>query len=130
MTPLRKAMALVSRRTLQRLIRENSVFTTLAQRERQAAALNRADSESLSVEWEILVLNGLARRATIRHEAPVGRRFPDVLARIGSGETAETFIADIATVFGDANAWYSRSHRKGTFVRSLTSLFGPSSLHA
>src|SRR5438093_7289319 len=96
-------MALVSRRTLQRLIRENAGFTTLAQRERQAAALNRANAESLSVEWEILVLNGLSGLATIRHEVRMGSRLPDVLAHVGAGPTAETFVADVATVFAEAN---------------------------
>jgi hypothetical protein len=96
-------MALVSRRTLQRLIRENAAFTTLAQRERQVAALNRANVESLSTEWEILVLNGLSRLASISHEAAIGTRFPDVLAHINAGETVETFVADITTVFSNAN---------------------------
>jgi hypothetical protein len=100
---LDQPMALVSRRTLQRLIRENAGFTTLAQRERQAAALNRANAESLSVEWEILVLNGLSCLATIRHEMRIGTRLPDVLAHVGTGTTAETFVADIATVFAEAN---------------------------
>jgi hypothetical protein len=96
-------MALVSRRTLQRLIRENAAFTTVAQRERQVASLNRANVESLSTEWEVLVLNGLSRLVTLQHEASIGTRYPDVLAHINSGKKVETFVADITTVFSNAN---------------------------
>lgn len=117
-------MALVSRRTLQRLIRENAAFTTLAQRERQAAALNRASAESLSVEWEILVLNGLSRLASIRHEVLVGKRFPDVLAHLGTGETAEAFVADIATVFADANEELNPIHAFSEDLRKRAKKMG------
>ena len=55
------------------------------------------------MEWEILVLNGLSRLANIGHEASVGKRFPDVLARLGTREAVESLVADITTVFADAN---------------------------
>jgi hypothetical protein len=96
-------MAIVSKRTLQRLIRENATLTSVAQRTKQAAALNRANVDSLSIEWEILVLNGLSRVASVKHEPAVGARFPDVLASVAAGEISECFVADITTVFDESS---------------------------
>ncbi len=92
-------MAIVARRVLQRLIRENAAFMSRDQRERHAAALDRAGRDSLSAEWEVLVLNGLAKLLNVRHELSVGERKPDVLASVGPMHAPEQFVADIATAY-------------------------------
>lgn len=92
-------MAIVARRVLQQLIYENASFVSLRQRERHVAALNCADDESLSTEWEILVLNGLAKLMSIQHESAVGSRNPDVFAELGPPHAREYFVADIATAY-------------------------------
>ncbi len=124
-------MALVARRVLQRLIRENAAFTTSAQRKRQVAALNRGGDQALNFEWELLVLNGLSKLAAIDHEPLLGTRHPDVVARVGDG-APEVFVADVATVsdsghharnpVGTFNAELyrrARQHIPGTFAFSL-----------
>jgi hypothetical protein len=92
-------MAIVARRVLQRLIRENAGITSREQRKRQAVALDRADDESLSAEWEVLVLNGLSKLLQVQHEMLLGGRRPDILSRLGPAHAPEMFIADIATAF-------------------------------
>jgi hypothetical protein len=92
-------MAIVARRVLQRLIRENAAFTSLEQRERHAKALDEGSDLSLSVEWEVLILNALSKSATVSHEALLGTKRPDVLATVRNGSAEECFIADIATAF-------------------------------
>jgi hypothetical protein len=95
-------MAIVSRRTLQRLILENAAFLSVSQRQYHADAINRGGAESLSAEWEILVLNSLSKLAAITHEPQLGTRRPDVLATI-TGEPPQTFVADITTAFEESD---------------------------
>lgn len=72
---------------------------SLRQRERHVIALNRANDESLSAEWEVLVLNGLSKLMSVQHEVQVGSRNPDVLAEVGRPDAPERFVADIATAY-------------------------------
>lgn len=92
-------MALFSRRVLQRLILENAAFVDLQQRRRQAAAINRGGRPSLSIEWEIAVLNAMSKFYLVRHEQQFGGRYPDLAAYKSAATVEPSFVADITTVF-------------------------------
>jgi hypothetical protein len=81
------------------LIDENTRFLQPNQIEAHVAALNRAGDQSLSFEWEIVLLNCLSKLGDVRHEPPLGGRTKlDVLFR-SRRELAHGFAADIATVY-------------------------------
>src|SRR5262245_11989835 len=62
------------------------------------ARLNRGDADSLACEYEVLILNGLAKVGSVEHEPPLpGTRRPDLFFRALDGPAFE-FVADITTV--------------------------------
>ncbi len=89
-------MAIFSRRTLQRLIDENSSFLSRKQTKKHADGLNKANAESLGYEWEIVLLNVFHKLGHVRHEPPMGKR-PDIDFTSRS-DMSQGFIADIVTV--------------------------------
>lgn len=91
-------MAIVSRRTLQRLLHENAKVLTPAQTGRHVQTLNGGGAPALAAECEILVINGLGRLGLIEHEPRLaGRSRPDVLFRLLAAPDY-ALIADITTV--------------------------------
>src|ERR1041384_8202627 len=89
-------MAIFSRRTLQRLIDENSSFLSKKKTKKHVDALNRADAESLGYEWEIVLLNVFHKLGHVRHEPPMGKT-PDI-DYASRSDPSQGFIADIVTV--------------------------------
>ena len=85
-------MAIFSRRTLQRLLRENDSFVAKKISQRQADRLNEGD---LSAEWELVLLNALNKLGSVGHEKTFGGKTPDIHFISRSGEE---FLADIRTV--------------------------------
>ncbi len=86
-------MAIFSRRTLQRLIDENSKFLSRKQTRDHVKRLNGRD---LSVEWEIVLLNVFSKLGTVAHEKVFNGKKPDLYFLSGNGSC--DFLADIKTV--------------------------------
>jgi hypothetical protein len=61
-------MAIFARRTIQRMLRENSTFSEPAQLRDFARKLNKADQKSIHSEWELALLNVFAKRGQVAHE--------------------------------------------------------------
>jgi hypothetical protein len=85
-------MAVFSRRSLQRLLCENSEFLTETQTARHVAGLNEGD---LGVEWEVVLLNVLNHMGKLSHESNFRLKAPDIFYQ---GVDGLDFIADIRTV--------------------------------
>lgn len=86
-------MAIFSRRTLQRLINENSSFLTKKQTKSHVDKLNNGD---LSAEWEVLLLNVFSKIGKIEHENNYNGKKPDI--HFISTDNKINFLADIVTV--------------------------------
>lgn len=88
-------MALFSRRTLERLLNENSAFLTVEQLNNHVSRLNKGD---LSCEWEVAVLNAFSRIGKVIHEpSNFGTSARLDLHFVSAAGTVE-FLADITTV--------------------------------
>ena len=90
-------MAIFSRRTLQRLIDENSVFLS---RRQLKAHVNRLDGpnidDALAAEWEVALLNIFSRVGSVAHEPKLeatGHRFD-----LCFDSPTVKFISDIVAV--------------------------------
>jgi hypothetical protein len=92
-------MAIFSQEIIQQLLEENYVagVTTKEQTLRHIDNLNAENEQSLSFEWEVVLLNVLSKVGTVIHEKTFGRKNPDVYF-ITRTEPTESFIADIVTV--------------------------------
>jgi hypothetical protein len=89
-------MPIFSKRTLQRLINENASFMTKEQLLRHVNGLNRHNENSLSIEWEVVLLNAFNKLGRVTYEpALVGKSRPDLLFCHAAGRE---LLADIATV--------------------------------
>jgi hypothetical protein len=92
-------MAIFSQEDIQRLLAENYTagVTTKEQTQRHIDNLNLGNEQSLSFEWEVVMLNVLGKVGAVVHEKTFGAKNPDVyfISRI---DTGESFIADIVTV--------------------------------
>ena len=86
-------MAIFSRRTLQRLLNENSTFLTLKQTKDH---IKRLDSGDIGVEWEILLLNVFSKLGTVEHEKNFNGKNPDLY--FTSHDHILDFLSDIKTV--------------------------------
>lgn len=91
-------MAIFSRRTLQRLIFENSEFLRRSQTRDHLRRLNKSDEFFLDAEWEVVLLNAFSKVGKVVHE----RKFnngptPDILFT-SLTDPNQTFLAEIATV--------------------------------
>lgn len=91
-------MAIFSRRTLQRLIFENSEFLSKSQTKDHLRRLNKSDEFFLDVEWEVVLLNAFSKVGRVVHE----RKFnngptPDILFN-SLADPNQTFLGEIATV--------------------------------
>jgi hypothetical protein len=104
-------MAIFARRTIQRMLRENSSFLSPGQVRDFARKLNKADQKSIHSEWELALLNVLAKSGQVAHERPFGNKLPDIYFSIGD-KPNQTLIADVRTVSD-----------KGLVPESLVDLF-------
>jgi hypothetical protein len=86
-------MAIFSRRTLQRLVDENSEFLSRKQIKDHVRRLNNRD---INVEWEIVLLNVFSKLGRVEHESVFNGKQPDLY--FVSGDTKFSFLADIKTV--------------------------------
>ncbi len=107
-------MAIFSRRTLQRLIDENTEFLSKKQIAKHIDALNLnkpiyqewLESEKnindlievyLNTEWEVAILNSLSKFGKISHEKKIGRSEPDIFFTY---ENNFEFVGDITCITG------------------------------
>lgn len=91
-------MAIFSRRTIQNMINDNSKFLSKEQVSRHIQALNKANDESLSSEWEVVLLYALGKLGKVVYEPNLGgKRRPD-LYFIPQNSLNEAIVADIVTV--------------------------------
>src|SRR5271157_2256407 len=92
-------MAIFSRRTLQRLVDENSRFLSASQIKSHIRRLNsKHPNDCLSAEWEIALLNAFGRLGAVQHEPNLGGRCRPDIKFTHSEDVKATFIADVATV--------------------------------
>lgn len=89
-------MALFSRRTLQRIIDENSSFLSPKQIDAVCGRLNSLHDGYLAVEWEQALLNAASKSGSVSHERPMGKSKPDLIFR--ASDRPVRFIADITAV--------------------------------
>jgi hypothetical protein len=92
-------MTIFARETIQQLLDDNygTGVTTKEQTKRHVDNLNAGNEQSLSFEWEVVLLNVLSKVGTVIHEKAFGRKNPDVYF-ISRTEPTESFIGDIVTV--------------------------------
>ena len=89
-------MPIFSKRTLQRLIDENSRFLTKEQLLKHINGLNKSNEDSINFEWEVVLLNAFNKLGKLSHEPTLaGKSRPDLLF---SHPTGTELLAEIATV--------------------------------
>ena len=89
-------MPIFSKRTLQTLINQNSSFLTKEQLLRHINGLNRCNEGSISLEWEVVLLNAFNKVGKLTYEPTLaGKSRPDLLF---GHSTGTELLADIATV--------------------------------
>lgn len=89
-------MAIFSRRTIDRMLRENAAFLTKEQLGQHVARLNTKGFQSLNAEWEVAVLNACSKLGRVEHEPLLnGTSKLDLLFTTKGGSR---FLADITTV--------------------------------
>lgn len=104
-------MAIFSRRTIKRMLRENSSFLEPGQVRDLARRLNKADQKSIHSEWELALLPVFGKSGQVAHERQFGNKLPDIYFSIGPRPN-QTLIADVRTVSD-----------KGLLPESLVDLF-------
>ena len=89
-------MAIFSRRSLQRLLIENTEFLQPGQTRNHVERLNRMEIElTLATEWEVVLLNSLYKRGNVIHEKNFGgTKRPDVYWE-SRESPRHNFVADI-----------------------------------
>jgi hypothetical protein len=87
-------MAIFSRRTLQRLINENSAFLTKKQIQKHIDELNKSREDAVAAEWEVVLLNALSKVGTVHHERNFGGSNPDIYFE-ADGDLTFSFLGDI-----------------------------------
>lgn len=93
-------MAIFSRRTLQRLLAENTTFLSPSQVAARMRVLNndREPEQALAAEWELVLLNALSKAGRLGHEVDFGGpRRADVHFEVFD-QPDISFLADITTV--------------------------------
>ena len=89
-------MAIFSRRSLQRLLVENSEFLRPAQTKTHVEALNRMEKElTLAREWEVVLLNSLHKRGKVVHEKDFGGANRADVYWESRENPSHNFVADI-----------------------------------
>src|SRR5208282_6522234 len=92
-------MAFCSRRTLQRLLDENSAFLTSTQARQHVAKLNNASKslDSIATEWEVATLNAFGRLGKVVHEPELATRTHPDICFTPYGDHSQ-ILMDITTV--------------------------------
>src|SRR5437867_3526215 len=91
-------MAIFPRRILQQLLTENSAFITEARTLQHVLALNNESGDTLSAEWEVVVLNALSKAGKVAHEPDLGGATRVDVLFSNSDPEIGSFLADIITV--------------------------------
>jgi len=88
-------MAIFSKRTLQRLLNENSKLMSAVDFQKYVDRFNKDQNGFLSTEWEIAILNALSKVGDVKYEQSFGRnKHPDLF--FTSTENPQiSFLADI-----------------------------------
>jgi hypothetical protein len=89
-------MAIFSRRTIDRMLRENALFMNEEQLDEVVARLNTRGFQSLDAEWEIAVLNAFNKVGDVEHEPPL--KGPAELDLLFTSHDRSKFLSDITTV--------------------------------
>jgi hypothetical protein len=91
-------MAIFSRRSLQRLINENSEFLSRRHTRKHIERLNLMEHElTLATEWEVVLINSFFKRGKVDHERTFGGYRPDIDWE-SRDKPNHNFIADITAV--------------------------------
>lgn len=121
-------MALFSRRTLQRILDENSTFLSRHQSLTICDILNKPGKGYLAKEWEQAILNAADKVGSVQHEGLVGKRRPDLI--FNSANPSLEFIADVTAAsdqgYEDSNpveAFEEEFHRRLARENLLTGGF-------
>ena len=108
-------MAIFSRRTLQRLINENSSILNKTQTKKHVDSLNLNKNKYqewlesgknindlieiyLNTEWEVALLNSLSKFGKVTHEGKIGKSEPDIFYT--SNKNDFEFVGDITCITG------------------------------
>lgn len=89
-------MAIFSRRTVQRMLQENSAFLTREQLDQQVARLNSNGFQPIDAEWEVAVLNAFSKGGGVEHEPSLDG--PAKLDLLFTADDGSRFLADITSV--------------------------------
>lgn len=109
-------MAIFSRRILQRIINENARILSGKQIIQHVDALNGASEDSIAFEWEVVLINALAKLGNVVYEPNLGGRKRIDLHFSSNFEHGQSFIADIATV---TDKGYQAENPLKTFNKEL-----------
>lgn len=91
-------MAIFAKRLLKEMLSQNARLILDGGLDRQFKALDSGGIASLSVEWEIVILNTFSKIGHVEYEKSFGGKgFPDLFFRPEDG-SAISFLADITTV--------------------------------
>jgi hypothetical protein len=91
-------MAIFSRRSLQRLINENSEFLLPRHTRKHVERLNLMEHEiTLAMEWEVVLINSFFKSGKVDYERNFGGYHPDIYWE-SRDKPNHNFIADITAV--------------------------------
>lgn len=118
-------MPLFQRRIVQKLLDENRLILPASVIEDHIRRLNKQDEESLTAEWEVLLIYSLAKIGSIEFERDHGGgRKPDITF---SSDALGTFVADITTI-SDKN--YDNENPVDYFYECIRNFFKKNGLLA
>jgi hypothetical protein len=89
-------MAIFSRRTIQRILDENSSFLTKEQLDQHVTRLNSNGFKPIDAEWEVAVLNAFSKVGGVEHEPSLYG--PAKLDLLFTTDGESQFLADITSV--------------------------------
>src|SRR5256885_2211578 len=118
-------MAIFSRRTIQRLINENDLFTERSDLKEQVKKLNLVKKtqpkDAISAEWEIIILNVLSKFGKVlHHEKFAGSRPIDIYLKLPNS----SFIADIVSVSDEGTNKQNPVEELNDWLNDTVSKFG------
>lgn len=91
-------MAIFPKRILQKMLNQNAHFLSEKQLREHVNKLNKGGIDSLSTEWETIILNTFSKIGHVQHEQSFGgNRFADLFFK-SNDEPNISFLADITTV--------------------------------
>lgn len=112
-------MPIFSRRILQNMINENAKLLNKEQLSRHIRSLNKANEESISFEWEVVLLYALSKLGNVVYEQNLGgKQRPDLYFTSKNGSNP-SFVADIVTV---SDRGYEAKNPLESFINELSRL--------